>query len=529
VQAEITLRARRAVAKAESLLGPDRFVDMGLRLHVVRHHPKGAEVIPGLAPVASLRHVDFGGVYDRLRKRYVGPSKKPRIWYANERAIELIEHGDKLPNGILAYGGMGSGKTTGILAPWTVVRMLEFAQYAPIEIGGTAPTDPRLEEYVEALKQCMRPDWYRYNEKKHLFTCRNGVRIRLIGTAKRSAAQGSKIQGWNWGACGSDELEDSTDENLNIDARGRRAPKGEYKRLATVTAKDSSAWRELRDELKASKEWKVFHFEGPTNPFVWPIYWKKFASKCSRREYLRVVMGREVPSENALYGDFDREENVQPLPQVGARDITRSITGYDGLLGHDPGVIYDVSILLKAFRVKRQVQWWVIAEYTTKRSTTDRHIRYVKKRLQKDHRLQLKGDDEPKVLVRCDPQGDSDNSTDRSVYIAWRQEGFMVKSAAYTKKGQPQGRVPRDAGDDMLNGLWCAADEKTRSLYIACKENGKPCAPRLAAACEDIDATEPPKKGIHDQTHWPKAAIYALWPYEKKRSQQGIRTGRALV
>jgi hypothetical protein len=450
---EITWRARKATKKAEALLGAGRYVDMGLRIYVVRRHAKGAIVIPGLAPVVSLRSVDFGGVYDRLLRKYVGPSERPRIWYANERAIDLIVHGSELPPGLLAYGGMGCGKTTGILAPWLVVRMLEFAKYAPIEIGGTAPTDPRLEEYITAVKRCMRADWYTYNDKKHLFRCRNGVKMRLLGTAPRSASQGSKIQSWNWGAVGIDELQDSIDEYKNILARGRRAPGGVYKRAATVTAKESPGWREFRDRIKASGQWAVSHFEGQTNPFVWPAYWDGLKSEYSERDYKRIVLAQDVGPERAVYSAFTRDDNVRPVPQVGAKDVTYSRVNAAALVGHDPGTLQDVSLVLKCFRVREgrgyAEHWYVIDEVTSPQSTTEEHVLQVRKQLQEVHDLQWPGEDEPKVLVRCDPQGDSDQRTDRSVYTTWRQAGFHIKSAAYSvsangQKVTPKGRVPKE-------------------------------------------------------------------------------------
>jgi hypothetical protein len=46
---------------------------------------------------------------------------------------------------------------------------------------------------------------------------------------------------------------------------------------------------------------------------------------------------------------------------------------------------------------------------------------------------------------------------------------------------------------------------------------------------DEAGKAEAQKKGASDLSHWPAALRYALWPYERVRSKQGITTGRALV
>jgi hypothetical protein len=192
-----------------------------------------------------------------------------------------------------------------------------------------------------------------------------------------------------------------------------------------------------------------------------------------------------------------------------------------------------VSILLKCYQIEDAECWFVIDEITTQQTTTEEHVRAVKRRLQQHWDLQWPGEDEPKVLVRCDPQGDSDNKTDRSVYTTWGLEGFRIKSAAYTTKGQPRGRVPKDAGIDMTNRLLCNAAQERR-LFVACDSQRRLCAPKLVEAIELSERDEAGKaetkiKGKRDYSHWPAALRYALWPYERARGRKGLAIGGALV
>jgi hypothetical protein len=491
-----------------------------------------------MAPVTSLGSYDIGGIWDTAQSRFAGYSKTPKIWYASEKAIGFILHADELPDSLLAEGAMGSGKTIGILAKWEIVRALELAKYAPIEIGGTSPTDPRLEEYVTALQQAMRPGWYVYNEKKKLFQLRCGVRIRLVGTAKRSASQGSKVQGWNWAACGSDELQDSAEENDNIDMRGRRAPGGRYKRLGTATVKaDSVEWEEVRDLMLTSGEWALRRFEGPANPFVWPEYWEKLKRKLSPQAYAEKVLAIFGSRKHGLYPSWSREHNLRPIPRIGARDVTAQVLAPYGsnlevLVGFDPGTIQDVSILLKAFQLRgeRRHSWWVVGELTTERSSTDEHCIALLKLLRSKwgcNELDRKGnpiEHGRQCMVRADPYGDTDTKPDRSIYTVFKGHNFYIRPAAYSKTGKGPGRVPKEPRIEMVDSLLCnAADE--RWLFVDCDDRRQPVAPNLVKAFkkskrDDAGRAEMEKKNQYDLSHWPCATGYALWMLERPRLEQ---------
>lgn len=532
--AQLSWRERKAIEESERFLGDSRYVDFGVRIHVVRQDLKrGAEVIPGKAPVVSLRIHDIGGVMDTRLREFVGPSEKPIIWYCSEGAEPLVLHDCAEPN-LLVYGSMGAGKTTGVLAPWVLLRMIELTGFEA-EIGTTAPTEKRLGELEKAIKWLAPLEWYGYRVKDKQFTFHNGVECRMVSTTIRSASEGSPIQGWNWAACASDEIQDSLAVDSDIEARGRAAPTPPgYRRCCTATAKDSASWRSKRDEWLTSGYWRKAHLDGWSNPFVYASYWDRLKSQMSDRDYRRKVLAQDVGPERAVYTSWNRSVNVTPRPMIGAKDVTaRVLSGFHALVGHDPGALFDVSLVLKCFEISGKLCWFVIDELTTESTTTEEHARALSERLQTVWGLQLPGNDEPKVLVRCDPYGESDASTDRSVYLQFKMAGFRIMSAAYNKQGQGKGKIHKEAGIGMVNMLLRSASGESR-LFIDCDDRRQPCAPKLVEALEmsardESGKAEQQKKDKRDLSHWPAALRYALWPYERMRDGDGVRLGEGMI
>ena len=236
----------------------------------------------------------------------------------------------------------------------------------------------------------------------------------------------------------------------------------------------------------------------------------------------------DVGPERMVYHTWDREKNLVPVPLIGAKDITQRVIGASALVGHDPGKLFDVSLLLRAYEIRGKTQWWVIDEYTTETTTIDQHISGFKEYLQANWSLQYPQSDEPKVLVRADPYSDSsEEHPDKGVYHAWKLHGFKALSAAYNNKGEGKGRVPKEARIEMVCRLFCNAVGERR-LFIACDEHRKPCAPRLVESIElserdEGGKAETQKKNRRDLSHWPAALGYALWPYERIRDIAGVR------
>lgn len=202
--ADVTARVRAIAQEADLLANRKRFVDMGVRLYVVEQDTEnGVEVFGGLAPVSCVGQHEFGGMLDTRTRQFTGPSINPQVWYCSPPQLPLILH-DTEKSRVLVYGAMGAGKSRGALAPWLLLRSLEFTGIrGTIEIGGTAPTDKRLSVLHEALCEKMPSDWYTYLAGERLFLLANGTRIRLAATKEYSAELGSPIQGWNWAAAGS--------------------------------------------------------------------------------------------------------------------------------------------------------------------------------------------------------------------------------------------------------------------------------------------------------------------------------------
>jgi hypothetical protein len=299
---------------------------------------------------------------------------------------------------------------------------------------------------------------------------------------------------------------------------------------ASATAKDSPAWRAYRDAL--SDYWTIYRLSFKDAWAIHKSYWEMFKAECSEREWQRRGLALDVGPERMVYTSWQRDENLRPLPQVGYRDVTPHVLQRFGqnigmLIGHDPGSLQDASVMLKAYKRNRSdvIEWWVVDELRTKQTTSQEHARALLEHLQQKWNIQWQQPEEPKCLVRCDPYGDNDSKVDRSVYLTFREFTFNIMAAAY-KNGKP-GRIPKEAGIEMVNRLFCNAKQERR-LFIAQDERGKPCAPLLVEAIElnerDGDGKAETSKKTHkgpggDLSDFPAALRYALWQIERVRNR----------
>jgi hypothetical protein len=541
VLSSLTHRIRKAHAEyADEFESVERYVDMGVVLHVVRRDPAGKIRLGDLPPMTSLRVHQRGGMVDTASDPVLtcGPTVKPAVWYCSEAAEELIVHGADLPSRLLVYGAMGASKTT-TLAQWLYFRALEHTG-GNVEGGATAPTNERTRLIARAIRDLWPAKWWRWKERDQTFTLANRTTIRLISTHRQSEAEGSRIQGYTWAFAASDEIQDSIIEDENIEARGRGARLGRYPRIATATAKDSPDWRTFRDRIGETGKWAVRHLRGPDSPFVPPQFWIDLQSTLTARAFQRIVEARDVTPEDRVYTSWSRADeagnphNLRPVPTIGAVDVTahelsRFLPGATLLAGHDPGRICDATILLKAYRFpnEREPVWFVVGEVTTERSTTEAHgralIDFVKKRWG-DHRS---------VLVHIDPHSNgAENDDDRpgkSVTTTLASLGLTVRQAAYQVGSTAPGRIGREERVDMVNTLLCNA-LGLRRLFVACDAHKQPAAPKLVEAFERLERdaagkVDRGKKGVGDMTHWPAALGYALWKIEKPRLDVGMRRG----
>lgn len=525
----------------ETVDDPDRFVDIGVELRTVVADPNGDELIEGKPKLRVVATRRMGGMLDTRSNppRLVGPSRSPAVWYCSEDQAPVILHGDGGKLGQLVYGSEGAGKTVA-LAMWHYCRWLEHIGEGR-EGGQTAPTTDRLEMVRREMFNLYPSDWFRYRIADDVLTFCDGTRIRLVSTYQQSKAQGSPVQGFSWSWCGRDEAQDQVDRHEDIESRGRAAKHGNYKQLATATAKDDTAWRTLRDTLVASGMWSRATMLGRRSPFIDPSFWDAKKATMTSREYSRRVEAQDVGPERMLYHTWTRSESIRPIPN-NADDVTAQVLAPWGpnhrvLVGHDPGKLWHVSVLLKAYRVRGAAQhaWFVVDEVSTRQSTIEQHVVDLVAVLRDKYTTALldwrgnRSDLAHTALVRADPYSDSgagDVAPDRGVYTTFRKAGLVIHPAAYTANASAVrvGRVPKEGRIDMVTRLLCAADA-TRRLFVGCDELRRPVAPKLVGALESMERdvagrAEFERKDERDVSHWPAALGYALWALERPRLER---------
>lgn len=519
----------------DRLRGSDRFVDMGVVLRVVVQDPAGEELVPGKPRLRVVREHVFGGRLDTRARppRFVGPALHPRIWYCGEAQERvLLCYRQPKPSRHLVYGAMGGGKTV-LLAMWTWLQVIALTGTS-LQIGLTAPTEKRATILRDAIVRRAPAHWFSggsvssgWSERRGQFRFANGIVASVVSTHVSSEAEGSRLQGHSWAVCGSDEIQDSLGSDSEIESRGRSAQFGYYHRLATCTPKMSPDWRTYSDARRSTPDvWSLHHITGFENPFTWPEYLEQQRQTLDPREYQRRVLGRDLPPARAVYHTWSRDENLRPVPVIGARDVTREVLrdygpNYEVLIGHDPGNHYNVSVLLKAYRIHGEAlhSWWVVGEVTSESSTTEGHLVDLGRALAEWGYPGV-------ALVRADPYTDTgtERKPDKTVYTQFKNAGFDIRPAAYSasKTSVGPGVIHKDARIEMMVGLLCSASGRRR-LFIACDDHRRAAAPRLVAALESEERDEAYKaetarkrKG-EDMSHWPAATGYALWALERPR------------
>jgi len=522
----------------------DRFVDMGVLLSVVEMDlQNGLELEPGKPPVRIVRQHRLGGMLDTWTRQIVGPSARPRYWQCSPQQEPLILHDAAQPVWTLIQGSEGAGKTV-TLAMWIYCRVLEHCGHDR-EIGVTAPVFARLGHVKKAIATLWDARWYRWKERDQSYRFRAGPLVQLVSAHQQSEDAGSPIQGANWVACASDELQDHHDREADIVARGRSAPGGVYKRLCTSTFKDSTEWRNFRDTASKAPDWRVVKLLGLDSPFVWPRHWERFkANGITLREYQRRVLAMDVGPEAQLYHCWARSVdgapgNLRPIP-LGAVDVTAQVMAPWGrnisvLIGHDPGKRQHVSLFLKAYQFVDDIhrgdmrpRWFVVDEVTTPDSTVEAHVADVLKRTRvrwKCNLLNFDGRpsvDSPVALVRIDPHTRTSNAhPGQDFYTIWRKAGFVAKAAAYKPNSTDPAQILRESRFNMMNQLLCDANG-VRRLFVACDDTGVAMAPMLVKSFESMERDargegEADAKDADDMSHWSAAVGYALWQLERPK------------
>jgi hypothetical protein len=514
----------------------DALVDMGVELRTVVADRAAPELLPGLN-LRVLRAPRFGGILDTRTGRIVGPTRNPRVWYCSEDQEPIIRHADTMPLGIQAYGSEGAGKTT-VIPKWLYFRWLELLGEGR-EVGVVAPTARRLRAFLRAFRGAFPSSWYAYTKTENLIALADGTRVQLVSAHQSNKDEGSPIQSFDWSSAAGDEDQDMVERHDDIEARGRAAKRGRYKQLRTATPKDSSKFRAHKDKLDAALMpdgkplWTRRVMLGKNSPFVDPSHWERLRQTLSPREYQRRVEAQDVGVELAVYYGWDHARNITPRPRI-ASDVTAAIlsdypsyiapgASFTLLCGHDPGVIWSTTVVLRLIMFGDVPTWMVVGELQTKQTTAGQHARELRAYLQQnfgvnlhDPRTQQPDPECDRALVMIDPHGKGESETDyQTVYTAFQKEGLDSFSPSAK-------RIKRSARVGMINRLLYSAAGTSR-LLVACDHQRAPAAPRLVEAFETLqkkpgddnpEGTHP--KDIDDKTHAPAACGYALWPFEQE-------------
>lgn len=434
-------------------------------------------------------------------------------------------------NGIVVHN-----TTAGII--WVYLRWLEELGTRN-EMGITAPTETRLSLVFNELFKMFPSAWWRYNSETKILTLCDGFRVRGVSTHRQSASAGSRLQAFNWVALLDDEGQDSVDEFIHKMARLRSKTDGRAKRLMTVTAKDDPAFRTLEQQMLDSNVWMLHSLLGPNSPFISPEHWDTMKRSMTERDYRRLVLAEDLPSELRLYSTFDRKLNIRPIP-LGAKKVTSAIiekrTGAKNRgvgIGHDPGTAKAGSVWCDAYMLPKAVAleygapwdepvWFARAELFTHQEGAEVHALKAMDITQKRFGCNLSpyGDF---AHVRSQPLGQAEDKPDRSTQAIWQRVGFEFKFSKYSKDGKGIGQIKKDDRIGVVCTLFCNAYGKRR-LFLECDDSGKCETPLLLTALETMErdhlgrAEHEEKNVKHDKSDLPAGLGYWLYPFEKELS-----------
>lgn len=554
METDLTWREKRAERDIrQEVDSTDRFVNLGVSLYVVTTDPsRGQRLIDGCPPMRIVDRLRFPGVVDTAADPacidHVLDESEDRIWHCSVEQAPIILHADSDALGKFVHGSEGAGKTSA-LAMWHYFRWREHL--GERRMGGQfAPTLKRLGLVQKEIEKLWRPTWGRYVIRRNFegFELCEGSTIFFQSTHKGSAAGGSQIQGSNLSWTGEDEKQDMVAKHADIMSRGRSARNGRCKRLGTTTNKDDSAFRDLRDALISSGQWKRHTLSIFRSPFVDPSFLDTVKPTISPREFLRRYgdpVTHELPDmgpELAVYYGWLRSRNLVALPQI-AKDVTASVlSGFQSYLypgrqfglvcSHDPGVIFNTTEVLRLVMFRDLPTWIVVGELQTKQTTARQHAVALRAYLRDEFFVHHPTSDGPLPILFCDPHGKGEGQTDyQSVYMAFQKEGIDVFNPAGIVA-----RISRKARVEMMNRLLGGSSDRpgVPRLVIATDLRGAPVAPKLVEAFETLQkkaGDENPEgsrsKDVDDKTHAPAAAAYGLWMFEQESvTEATVKTAR---
>lgn len=522
-----------------------QYIDLGVRLLVVVADADGEQLVDGAPKMRVLREHRFGGVLDKraVPPAIVGPSTDPLTWLASEDQEAILLHALD-PNAEAAQlveGSEGAGKTT-VLAQWHYLQWLAVIGEGREGLQ-TAPTNLRLGLVRREIRKLWRPEWYRYVTRKEFvgYELADGSALRMVSTHRQSEAQGSPVQGFNSSWAGRDEAQDQTEVHEDIESRGRAAKHGRYPQLGTATQKDSTKYQNFRDELEKGGQWRIRTLlmceprgEDLRNfvmrsPFITRAFVASKLGSMTAREFRRRFFAERQAAELAVFYNWLRSRNLVAYPRI-AHDVTAAVLGdyrsylrpntrFTLLAGHDPGNIFNTTVIFRLLMFGVVPTWVAVGELQTQQTTAHQHARALLDYVRLTFHVNLAEDpSSDRMLVFCDPHGKGESQTDyQTVYGAFQKEGLDVFNPAGSKP-----TIKRKPRIEMLNRLCCSA-ENIVQLVVGQTELGKPMAPAFVEALETLkkrpgedDPEGHRRKDENDKTHAPAAAGYALWPFEQE-------------
>ena len=308
-------------------------------------------------------------------------------------------------------------------------------------------------------------------------------------------------------------------------SRGRDAPDGWYPILSTCTISDAPEWRSRLAKYRTSPGVVVHAMPITANPTVTQDHIDQLKAGLPPRAFRMRVLALEEPPERATYPDFTRKKHCRPIPQIGAIDCTARVTnGARYLIGYDPGVVCDVSVILRCFTIGDSTlpYWWVTDEVVTRPGNPNKHASDLARYLHRQYKVKP-GD----VSVRCDPHTNRDDGAPIDVYYEMKAAGFRCQPAVYKRNAKPSqahraGSLLKNPRIQVVNTLLLNARDDTR-LYLDVDETGLAKATETAVSLEmsqrdEFGRAEMYRKGdISDISHPTCALGYALYTYEHAR------------
>jgi hypothetical protein len=371
----------------------DNFVDIGITLRVVCADPDGEQLIPGTPKLRVLRETKAGWVIDTQSRRICGESAYRRVWYCSEDQEPLIlpPQGDAA-RALRPYGSEGSGKTS------TTVRggVLPLARERCSRAARAASSRRRTAGSARSTASSRRVRGLvrlHQDREPHHAVRRHAPADGVVAPAKQ-ADEGSPIQSFSWSFAAGDEDQDQTDRHADIEARGRSARSAtassgigssapaprRIRRSSARTATSSSA--QLDDGTKlwsAELLGKRVAVRGPvalgTPPQVDVAARIRCAASSRRRAASSWRCSTRWDRDRNLTARFRASRSTSragvlarlPVAVVNRASISRCI------VGHDPGNIYNTSVVLRLLMFGDVPTWMVVGELQRRQTTARQH------------------------------------------------------------------------------------------------------------------------------------------------------------